>query len=121
MSLPSELKQKYENFHIINLIIPSIVLFLIIVFLMVFRWLIISKSRKRALPQHILASLPISQVGSTDDNVCVICLDGFMENDIVKELPPCSHTFHRQCINKWFKTNNYCPICRRSLLEMMIR
>ncbi|KAL4188655.1 hypothetical protein AMTRI_Chr08g161460 [Amborella trichopoda] len=81
------------------------------------------------LQRRILDTLPITKVGSTDNNGnctqvgstddngndCVICWDSLVENDIVRELPPCSHIFHRQCIDKWFQRHSCCPICRRSL------
>jgi hypothetical protein len=24
----------------------------------------------------------------------------------------CFHKFHKECISQWFKSQNFCPICR---------
>ncbi|KAL4188624.1 hypothetical protein AMTRI_Chr08g161320 [Amborella trichopoda] len=123
------LTSKEENLVLICVLAEAILLCLCLAALMVCRW---GKTCSQSLPQHILDSFPISQVGSTDGNGndhvisigstdgngndCAICLDGFMENDIVRELRPCSHVFHRECIDLWLARNTCCPICRRSLL-----
>jgi surface protein len=43
---------------------------------------------------------------------CVICL-----NEVNTGKPPektiCGHCFHRDCLEKWTKINNTCPMCRR--------
>ena len=26
---------------------------------------------------------------------------------------PCSHSFHKECIKKWFQRNPTCPLCRK--------
>lgn len=30
---------------------------------------------------------------------------------------PCSHTYHNECINGWFKKNNKCPICKFKIVK----
>jgi hypothetical protein len=40
---------------------------------------------------------------------CGICLDDIKWK---KKQLLCGHTFHRKCINKWFKNIRTCPICR---------
>lgn len=44
---------------------------------------------------------------------CVICLDDVYKNDCIKTL--CKHTFHNECLKKWKKDNNKCPLCRTIL------
>ena len=43
---------------------------------------------------------------------CVICLCD-EQNDIVES--PCKphHTFHKECLTKWFDNNETCPVCRQ--------
>ena len=41
---------------------------------------------------------------------CTICLNDFeLLNDI--RILPCSHSFHRECIDTWFKISLKCPNC----------
>jgi len=45
---------------------------------------------------------------------CSICLENYKNNEIIR----CIHdsyecSFHKKCINKWFKINNTCPNCRK--------
>lgn len=42
---------------------------------------------------------------------CSICYDQF---DGTLTTLPCSHCFHRSCIEKWFYTSATCPLCRVS-------
>lgn len=42
---------------------------------------------------------------------CSICLDSFSFGQHHRILE-CRHSFHKKCIDKWFKTGNNCPICR---------
>ena len=44
-------------------------------------------------------------------NECSICLEAFKLNEIVITLP-CSHTYHKKCMEPWLKDNNNCPLCR---------
>jgi len=45
---------------------------------------------------------------------CSICLEDYSIGDILNELI-CNHFYHKNCINKWIKSNNNCPICRSSI------
>lgn len=42
---------------------------------------------------------------------CCICLENFNKNNFILKLD-CKHIYHHNCINKWFKKNINCPICR---------
>ena len=46
---------------------------------------------------------------------CTICLDDEKE-DLIKL--NCNHIYHRECITKWISTNDSCPICRLSVLNI---
>jgi hypothetical protein len=73
---------------------------------------------------EVLSELPVIKVGliskklfdkskiesSKDTSFCTICQqDIFL--DIVRILN-CSHTYHVNCIDKWFIENKKCPQCR---------
>ena len=50
---------------------------------------------------------------SNNDNQCNICLSPLNTTRGITKLK-CGHTFHMECINRWFATNSAlsCPYCR---------
>ena len=47
-------------------------------------------------------------------NECIICLDDFKKDSKKKAtLDPCQHIFCFDCISKWSKKVNECPLCKR--------
>ncbi|XP_061346228.1 E3 ubiquitin-protein ligase At1g63170-like [Gastrolobium bilobum] len=53
---------------------------------------------------------------SGEDAVCCICLAKYENNDELRELP-CSHLFHKDCVDKWLKMNALCPLCKSEVGE----
>ncbi|KAF2323304.1 hypothetical protein GH714_034538 [Hevea brasiliensis] len=53
---------------------------------------------------------------SGEDALCCICLNKYIDDDELRELP-CSHVFHVDCVDKWFKINALCPLCKSDLGE----
>jgi len=50
------------------------------------------------------------------DETCPICIENFKENDYCRTLS-CSHSFHKRCIDRWFrKDHSDCPMCRTKIL-----
>ncbi|XP_049391625.1 probable E3 ubiquitin-protein ligase HIP1 [Solanum stenotomum] len=46
---------------------------------------------------------------------CCICLDTY-DDGAELGIINCGHEFHYQCIRRWLKRNNSCPVCRRIAL-----
>ncbi|KAL0845393.1 hypothetical protein Bca101_018639 [Brassica carinata] len=46
---------------------------------------------------------------------CAICLNEFEDEETLRWMPPCSHTFHANCIDVWLSSWPTCPVCRASL------
>ena len=46
-----------------------------------------------------------------DNNDCIICMEGFSEGELVKQLM-CGHIFHGNCINHWLSQQKNCPFCK---------
>ncbi|KAL2893137.1 E3 ubiquitin-protein ligase ATL6 [Bienertia sinuspersici] len=46
---------------------------------------------------------------------CAICLFEFVDQDLLRLLPTCSHVFHPHCIAPWFSSHSTCPVCRANL------
>jgi len=51
-----------------------------------------------------------------DDN-CAICQDSMEEGQQLRRLNHCRHTFHKSCVDTWFRTNVHCPSCRHDIRE----
>nr|XP_009782995.1 PREDICTED: RING-H2 finger protein ATL56-like [Nicotiana sylvestris]XP_009782996.1 PREDICTED: RING-H2 finger protein ATL56-like [Nicotiana sylvestris] len=43
---------------------------------------------------------------------CAICLEGFKEGELCRNLPGCGHLFHVKCVDSWLTRVLNCPICR---------
>ena len=48
------------------------------------------------------------------DHPCSICCEEPKENDKITTLP-CKHHYHENCVKKWLKMHNSCPICRKKI------
>jgi hypothetical protein len=35
--------------------------------------------------------------------------------EICRRLRPCQHSFHRACIDEWFRRSVFCPSCRHDI------
>lgn len=46
---------------------------------------------------------------------CAVCLLEFEENDYIRTLPQCCHSFHVDCIDMWLRSHANCPLCRASI------
>ena len=53
----------------------------------------------------------LTKYSALKEDKCAICLLKYKGVDIIKEFP-CKHIFHKNCIFKWLKTSNYCPLCK---------
>ena len=51
----------------------------------------------------------------TVDDMCIICLEGFEEEEDIRRLPGCKHAFHPNCIENWLSQSSVCPICRSDI------
>ena len=47
---------------------------------------------------------------------CSICLEKI--SDEYQSVLKCDHTFHKECIDKWFEKSHRCPLCRNSLFNI---
>jgi hypothetical protein len=49
---------------------------------------------------------------NSDMSTCGICLETYLETDIVSRLPDCPHVYHEECIRTWGKAKPECPACK---------
>ena len=90
-----------------------------------------SESEINALPVHILESNS-EEIRAQSDNInnnnsnsstaasafnrdsCNICLEPYEIGDELRTIP-CMHKFHKNCIDKWLRSNATCPVCKCSI------
>ena len=53
----------------------------------------------------------LKKYSALKEDKCPICLQKYKGPDIIKEFP-CKHIFHKNCIFKWLKKSNKCPLCK---------
>ena len=59
----------------------------------------------------------IQKYESRKETECAICLEQFKGIDIIKAFCKCEHIFHKDCLKKWLKRSNLCPLCKHDLTE----
>ncbi|GMH25935.1 hypothetical protein Nepgr_027778 [Nepenthes gracilis] len=116
-----------------------ILLFIVVVFLICFqvytRWLVSRARHRRSISGHrrqrrillsasvsrrgldplVLKSLPTFVYAAAANSKgldCAVCLSEFEDNEMGRVLPECNHSFHIACIDRWFKSDPTCPLCR---------
>lgn len=53
-----------------------------------------------------------SDITNPINRSCPISLENFGENDMVTVIRYCGHIFNSDEVNRWFRTNCRCPVCR---------
>ena len=51
-----------------------------------------------------------------DDNTCAICLDQFLDGELINDSTECQHFFHKDCLFGWLDQHDVCPCCRRTMV-----
>ncbi|KAI0499256.1 hypothetical protein KFK09_020159 [Dendrobium nobile] len=65
------------------------------------------------LPSYVIPHN--EKVGIEESICCTICLQDIVGGETVRKLPPCFHTFHLLCVDKWLAAHSSCPLCRQCL------
>ena len=60
----------------------------------------------------ISANTVVTRLEAPSPENCVICQDQMRQGEEVRTIRQCSHLFHRECIDEWFRSNVRCPHCR---------
>ena len=59
-----------------------------------------------------LCDVTAVEEGTDEDEGCSICFVDYEEATELRILP-CTHSFHKKCIDPWIlEQNNSCPLCR---------
>ena len=68
----------------------------------------------KGLSKDIISKIPLKPFHKAlyeDNSDCIICMEGFSENELVKQLI-CGHIFHGDCIDHWLSQQKNCPFCK---------
>nr|XP_042141618.1 E3 ubiquitin-protein ligase ZNRF3 isoform X5 [Peromyscus maniculatus bairdii] len=71
-----------------------------------------SKSKGRR--EGSCGALDTLSSGSTSD--CAICLEKYIDGEELRVIP-CTHRFHRKCVDPWLLQHHTCPHCRHNIIE----
>lgn len=76
----------------------------------------------RGLKKEDIAKLQTRVLAESDEVIvekdkCAICLEKHKVKTEIRVLP-CSHIFHRACIDKALTMKNQCPICRQEAVPV---
>eukprot|EP00930_Biecheleria_cincta_P071204 TRINITY_DN58724_c0_g1_i1.p1 TRINITY_DN58724_c0_g1~~TRINITY_DN58724_c0_g1_i1.p1 ORF type:complete len:235 (+),score=41.39 TRINITY_DN58724_c0_g1_i1:67-771(+) len=69
---------------------------------------------KAALETGDLAGHALANAGCAEQK-CTVCLDNFTHGDELRMLP-CTHRYHRKCIDKWLARSPACPVCKHNIV-----
>jgi len=78
-----------------------------------------SDPQRDAAWKHLRAVEALRDAGQ--DDLCSICLEPLASSDgeAVEAIVNCGHTFHRDCLRKWFDSRDEhvmtCPVCRQNV------
>lgn len=53
--------------------------------------------------------------GAIVNTECAICHDRVLADELLRNLPGCTHAFHQNCIDNWLRQNPTCPLCRNNV------
>lgn len=71
--------------------------------------------QKNAAPKTVIEKLPETIAAAADKEVrCVICMCDVEEGEKLRELP-CSHKYHKTCIDEWLTYNGCCPVDKQRI------
>ncbi|KAM7271508.1 hypothetical protein ACFE04_030722 [Oxalis oulophora] len=51
-----------------------------------------------------------------EDFTCPVCLAEFDDDEELRTLPECNHTYHVPCIDMWLCSHTSCPLCRKEAI-----
>ncbi|KAJ6656667.1 hypothetical protein lerEdw1_003554, partial [Lerista edwardsae] len=55
-------------------------------------------------------------LGSSSTADCAICLEKYLDGEELRVIP-CTHRFHRKCVDPWLLQHHTCPHCRHNIIE----
>uniref|UniRef100_A0A8D0GQV3 E3 ubiquitin-protein ligase ZNRF3 n=1 Tax=Sphenodon punctatus TaxID=8508 RepID=A0A8D0GQV3_SPHPU len=72
------------------------------------------KSKIKGHQEGSCSALDTLSSSSTSD--CAICLEKYMDGEELRVIP-CTHRFHKKCVDPWLLRHHTCPHCRHNIIE----
>ncbi|XP_054852930.1 E3 ubiquitin-protein ligase ZNRF3 [Eublepharis macularius] len=72
------------------------------------------KSKLKGRSEGSCGALDTLSSSSTSD--CAICLEKYVDGEELRVIP-CTHRFHRKCVDPWLLQHHTCPHCRHNIIE----
>ncbi|XP_075424176.1 E3 ubiquitin-protein ligase ZNRF3 isoform X2 [Ascaphus truei] len=72
------------------------------------------KAKGKGLREGSCGALDTLSSSSTSD--CAICLEKYIDGEELRVIP-CTHRFHKRCVDPWLLQNHTCPHCRHNIIE----
>ncbi|XP_032898984.1 E3 ubiquitin-protein ligase ZNRF3 isoform X2 [Amblyraja radiata] len=55
-------------------------------------------------------------LSSSSTSDCAICLEKYVDGEELRVIP-CTHRFHKRCVDPWLLQHHTCPHCRHNIIE----
>ncbi|XP_018593340.1 E3 ubiquitin-protein ligase znrf3 isoform X2 [Scleropages formosus] len=55
-------------------------------------------------------------LSSSSTSDCAICLERYIDGEELRVIP-CTHRFHKKCVDPWLLQHHTCPHCRHNIIE----
>ena len=52
------------------------------------------------------------EINTTNGEICSICQDAIIDQQLIRKIHNCGHYFHIRCLERWLQENDKCPHCR---------
>ncbi|XP_044845434.1 E3 ubiquitin-protein ligase ZNRF3 [Mauremys mutica] len=72
------------------------------------------KSKNKGHREGSCGALDTLSSSSTSD--CAICLEKYIDGEELRVIP-CTHRFHKKCVDPWLLQHHTCPHCRHNIIE----
>ncbi|XP_043832476.1 E3 ubiquitin-protein ligase ZNRF3 [Dromiciops gliroides] len=72
------------------------------------------KSKSKGVREGSWGALDTLSSSSTSD--CAICLEKYIDGEELRVIP-CTHRFHKKCVDPWLLQHHTCPHCRHNIIE----
>lgn len=77
----------------------------------------VSRANLAHHPVKLFGEIQSTDLRYVGDPTCSICLEDFTPTTSVRQLVPCGHAFHKECVDRWVvDVAGVCPLCRVDLV-----